>query len=279
MRLIARAAFPSIHGVRRGAVRRSSCAPLRRPLTSGRGRPWSVGDFVLVGLIGVGVGFGATTAIKSKPSPLNPSSFSPYIVEAKEVVSPTSSVFVLKPPAGQAEDAPQDDEIWKKGVWSVEVKQPQLQIARSYTPLPPLSTEHPNVGPSTELSFLIRKADRGEVSGYLHGLPIGAEVELRGPHVDYEIPQGVEEIVFLAGGTGIAPALQVAYCLAKREGARSKMHVLWANRKREDCLGAECNTVQNHSSSESWYSSLSQWFGFGGIRLSIVLAPRQHIRT
>jgi hypothetical protein len=129
---------------------------------------------------------------------------------------------------------------------SVQVKQPQLQIARNYTLLPPLDGE-----PSEELSFLIRKEPRGEVSGYLHRLPVGAEIELRGPVVDYVLPRDVDTIVFLAGGTGIAPAMQVADSL----GRDSNMHILWASKRSEDCAGGTSDDPQT----KGWMSRVSIW--------------------
>ena len=120
----------------------------------------------------------------------------------------------------------------------MEFKQPQLQIARSYTPLPP--SEYTING---DLRFLIRKEHMGEVSGYLHGLDVGAKVELRGPELEIELPKEVEEVVFLAGGTGIAPALQVIHTLLETKGNRNeiggrpRIHIIWANRRRADCEG------------------------------------------
>ena len=79
------------------------------------------------------------------------------------------------------------------------------------------------------------------MSSYLHSLGSNAKVELRGPHLDLSIPDDVTDVVFLAGGTGIAPALQVAYALSRRAARASlpgekplRMEILWANRTRED---------------------------------------------
>ena len=136
-----------------------------------------------------------------------------------------------------------DEKLWNIGVWSVQLKQPQLQIARAYTPLPP--SQAPSAGVSEhaqDLRFLIRKEPKGEVSGYLHKLSEGAAVEFRGPNIEYVLPKDVEEVVFLAGGTGIAPALQVVNSLLgttteARIGIKPTVGILWASRKREDCLG------------------------------------------
>ena len=145
-------------------------------------------------------------------------------------------------------------------MWSVQFKQPQLQIARAYTPLPPLSSEdHPSPGRDDRLWFLIRGEQNGEVSSYLHRLPEGLTVELRGPNLEYELPDDVGEVLFLAGGTGIAPALQAAFTLFEQRGGSSagvpRMHIMWANRKREDCAGS----VSSTTAAKARPSTLGQW--------------------
>ena len=166
---------------------------------------------------------------------LAPETFRPFTLISKEAVSSTSSIFTLRP---QSERAATDiyADAWRQGVWSIQVKQPQLQIARFYTPLPPAE----DFGKSPDLRFLIRQDPYGEVSNYLHKLPIGAPIDLRGPRLEYAIPDDIEEVLFLAGGTGIAPALQVVHALlTSRSSSRSmspKVRILWANRRQEDAL-------------------------------------------
>lgn len=162
--------------------------------------------------------------------------FIPYKLVKKEPISSTASIFVLEP----QESSPhlqRYKEAWQKGIWNVHFKQPQLQIVRAYTPLPLWDMK-----PGEEngrLRFLIRNDMYGEVSSYLHRLPIGSQIELRGPNLEYEISPAVKQIVFFAGGTGIAPALQVAQALLQLNdgGKDKKLHILWANRKREECIG------------------------------------------
>lgn len=172
-------------------------------------------------------------------SPANPGIFTPFTIRSKEVASSTSSIFVLRPISERPFDEFSD--AWKKGIWSVQVKQPQLQIGRSYTPLPP-SQQAEFAG---ELRLLIRREPHGEVSTYLHRLPISANIELRGPQIEYEIPKDVDEILFLAGGTGIAPALQTIYTLfdcRKDADFVPKLRILWANRRSEDSFGGTSDT-------------------------------------
>ena len=124
--------------------------------------------------------------------------------------------------------------------------QPELQISRCYTPLPPDANAKPE-----ELRLLVRQEPHGEVSSLLHRIYRGTILNLRGPRIEYVIPEDVEEILFLAGGTGIAPALQTAYTLfnyrstSQEKGPR--LRILWANRRSEDAQ----ITVDSSSSAES----------------------------
>ena len=162
--------------------------------------------------------------------PFDPPRFSPFKVVKRDIVSPTSVILTVQRFTNGTEDLYKD--MWDKGIWSVEVKQPELQIARSYTPLPPINP----VGYS-ELRFLIRKEHRGEVSGYLHRLGFGSQIELRGPHPGFDVPEDVAEVVFIAGGTGIAPALQAAYTTLERRNTGARVRIVWSNRWRDDCQG------------------------------------------
>lgn len=76
------------------------------------------------------------------------------------------------------------------------------------------------------------------MSNYLAALPLGGQVELRGPHPGVDLTEDITDVVFFAGGTGIAPALQVAHTLLKKTSKGNKtprVHIVWANRRREDC--------------------------------------------
>lgn len=171
--------------------------------------------------------------------------FTPFTVIGREDVSPTSFILTLRPYSAVKLGTDPYADSWSHGPWSVEFKQPQLQIARLYTPLPPPS----GVQSSGELRFLIRREKGGEVSNYLAALPLLATVEIRGPHPEVDLPDDVTDIVFLAGGTGIAPAMQVAYTLLETrvEGGRPRMHIVWSNRKRDDCLGGVCSSGARNS--------------------------------
>lgn len=216
------------------------------------------GPLVIIGTSAVGgAAYRYFKPADSSDASLNPYTFTPYTLVEKQTVSPTSAIFILRNRDGK----PEPDsvrEMWKRSVWSVQIKQPQLQIARAYTPLPPTSDRHiKSHDEPADIRLLIRQEQGGEVSTYLHRLPAESIIELRGPNTEYELPADIKEVVFLAGGTGIAPAMQIAQAMGRRTG--SKMHILWANRRREECLGGVSDNSSNSILTESrkgWWQSL-----------------------
>ena len=190
-----------------------------------------------IALVATVGGYGVFQALQSDSASqktLNVTSFTPFRLVGKEDVSSTCSIFTLEQPALHGSII---RDMWAKGVWSIEIKQPQLQIARAYTPLPPLDP----AAPDHQLRLLVRRERRGEMSNYTHNTPIDGTLGLRGPSVEHEIvdPEKIERVAFLAGGTGIAPALQIARTLQNS----TDISILWANRRREDCEGGESDTM------------------------------------
>jgi NAD(P)H-flavin reductase len=197
---------------------------------------------------------------------LNDETFSPYKIITREQVSSTSFILTVQPSdeMSSIEAAELCKRAWNHGLWYVELKQPQLQIAREYTPIPPrydgLSSSEA-ASPSS-MRFFVRAINGGEMSTYLSRLSVGDVVHVRGPHFNPEIhkllglpgcanalfnhhdgtvtthtdPDSPSKVVFLAGGTGIAPALQTINSLLNDvpTGAKPKITLLWANRKREE---------------------------------------------
>lgn len=98
--------------------------------------------------------------------------------------------------------------IWNGDkIWSVDVKQPQIMVSRSYTPLPLyfMKSEYTHSGERKPLMkvvnndaddydkqgvmcLYIKKYDDGEVSRYIASRKIGDTIELRGPKIEYTFP-------------------------------------------------------------------------------------------
>jgi len=121
----------------------------------------------------------------------------------------------------------------------VQIKQPQLQIARSYTPLPSSGTG--GGGDDGALRFLVKREPGGEMTGYLFSLGVEDKVFLRGPTVEYIFPPvgEVDKTLFIAGGTGIAPALQLA-----ANSLAPETEIFWAVRRRAETEGAMAEEVE-----------------------------------
>ncbi|KAF4989857.1 hypothetical protein FGRMN_8858 [Fusarium graminum] len=191
-------------------------------------------SLIVVGIILVSGGYYLLTP-SSRPNTLNDITFVPFAITAREAISPTSFVITAVPhtPNPSLPYLNPDTNRWSNPLWSVEFKQPEVQISRHYTPLPPLSTEDPTDG---ALRFYIRTVGDGEMSNYLGRRRVGEDVFLRGPHVGFELAERLGEhsrLVFLAGGTGVVPGMQAAKAVLEAND-RSSVDLLWAVRKREE---------------------------------------------
>ncbi|KAM3535347.1 hypothetical protein MY4038_001401 [Beauveria bassiana] len=203
------------------------------------------------------------TTPSSREKVLNQDTFVPYTITSREAISATSFIFTVAPQhpnpspsfltAAAAAD-PSKRAAWRYPLWSVEFKQPEVQIARNYTPLPPLQGERLEDG---KLRFYVRSISGGEMSTYLGRLGVGRQVWLRGTHPGFDVATRLgsqKNVVFLAGGTGVAPAMQVARAvLDSREDANFTL--LWAIRSREE-LQQATDAPDKRPVSSSWWN----WF-------------------
>lgn len=205
---------------------------------------------------------------------LNPDKFLSYTIDTKERASPDSFIMTLRPEEFDASvpipylEEPTDASkpatssgAWRFPLWSVEVKQPEIQIVREYTPLPPSSSAEAKAG---ILRLLVRVLPDGEVSRFLDRKLPASQVELRGPYPTllFTSPpdRADDEIVFIAGGSSIAPALQTAHALLETSAAPGKVKILWAVHSRADIdTTAASGAKAVQETQKSWFggSSLS----------------------
>ena len=182
--------------------------------------------------------------------------FKEYKITKKEAVSSTVSIFHLAPVvyswniwrSRQPINFQVFKEAWEKSIWNIEVKQPDISVTRPYTPLP--SQTDATGATKQEFRLLVRNQEQGEVSPWIHRKDVGASLSMRGPFEEYEFVPLTKRVIFLAGGTGIATALQAAHVLLEGSAMKSltapelslqqkQVHIMWANRKREDCIGGK----------------------------------------
>ncbi|KAG5987517.1 hypothetical protein E4U43_005034 [Claviceps pusilla] len=188
---------------------------------------------------------------------LNETTFVPYTITARDAISPSSVLFTISP--HQRHEPPPPPYLlpqstrWRYPLWSVEFKQPEVQIARHYTPLPPQQDEDRRDG---KLRFYVRAVGGGEMSNYLLRLRVGNEVYLRGPHPGFDILGRLgacKNVVFLAGGTGVVPGMQVAVAVLEGDES-SQVKLLWAVRKREEIQSVAFLTQQQQQQQKpAWW--------------------------
>lgn len=182
---------------------------------------------------------------------LSPSKFAVFKLTHREEITPDLILIELAPKyVRQLEVIKKKGSLWNgHRIWSVEIKHPDIQIVRKYTPLPlyymqsgdrtPLLRTLGDAHDEGHMVFIVKKYKDGEMSNYLHSLPVGSDVEVRGPCIQARIPYTKAEmtdlrepmldvpnrmsaekdwpadvplpknICFFTAGTGIAPALQV----------------------------------------------------------------------
>ncbi|KAF4120810.1 Sucrase/ferredoxin-like [Geosmithia morbida] len=180
----------------------------------------------------------------SHASTLNDETFVPYKMTSRTALSPSSFVMTVVPQTPNP-DPPYllpGSRRWRHPLWSVEFKQPEVQISRHYTPLPPplegsdtaITRGENEVESEGALRFYIRAVGDGEMSRYLNRLRPGNTVHLRGPHVGFDLVRrlgAAKRLVFLAGGTGVVPGMQAAR-VALDGYDDAVVSLLWAVRQR-----------------------------------------------
>lgn len=172
---------------------------------------------------------------------LSPTHFTPYKISHKIEIDQDHFLLELSPLKKQKAN------LWSQmrseHLWSIEIKQPEIMVARSYTPLPLQIDEKKGEleaipdGSNGEGRFMlyVKQYSNGEVARWLNKLPLGHTVEVRGPFIEYELPSHngelsrsrdflfyeqaplVEEkfkyqpfdIAMFTAGTGIVSALQL----------------------------------------------------------------------
>ncbi|KAI5461498.1 hypothetical protein BGZ63DRAFT_404347 [Mariannaea sp. PMI_226] len=245
-RLINTAQLPVRHFFSASRTRWSTSPTLQkteRPDFSEPKQARTLTPIILLTLIGIGGAAYYLSAPPPRPDTLNDQFFVPYTITARETISPSSFILTvipdtpspvhpyLRPVNPSAESS--SPASWRWPLWSVEFKQPEVQIARHYTPLPPREGDDPADG---TLRFYIRTVSDGEMSHYLARRKVGQDVHLRGPHAGFEIAERLGDksrVVFLAGGTGIVPGMQAAKAVLESNPSAT-FDLLWAVRKREE---------------------------------------------
>lgn len=246
--------------------------PANKPQPPPESSPWRKHIPLLVGVAGVlWAAYALNYLFNSKEgeqTTLTPDKFTKYRITYREEIAPNMIAIELSPKfSAHLDILTNGGTLWNgKKLWSVQVKHPEIQIARKYTPLPLYYMQSKENGEEKALLrmlgtapdegrmiLVVKKYNDGEMSRYLHSLPIGSEVELRGPYVEHKFPYThadmkpprdpmldiptrmraeppldpsavPDNIAFFTAGTGIAPALQALLSTNPPRGFTSVYH-------------------------------------------------------
>lgn len=156
----------------------------------------------------------ASTACKTRPQ-----SF-PTMLRGVERLSDTSLAFTLDRPAGLA---------FLPGQY-VNLGVPGTEQRRSYS-----FSSAPGAG---TLSFLVRDIPGGLMSGWLRAADAGAAMEFTGPAGSFYLRDVTRPVLFLAGGTGLAPFLSMLGRLAE-VGCTQPVRLVYGVTNDADLVGIE----------------------------------------
>ncbi|RKP34185.1 hypothetical protein BJ085DRAFT_21696 [Dimargaris cristalligena] len=204
------------------------------------------------GLLGYGYyGIYAPWADPRKvPNELDPDYFRPFtLIDRRELTSNTALLRFRFRPTPAIPCIPT--------VGAVDVKDPNIQVKRPFTPIhtqwvhadlqlpSPNEPSRPASGP-TDFELLVKRYPHASVSQVLHHTSVGDTAEIRGPimHWPYQ-PNRWGHIAMIAGGTGITPMFQLLETILTNPNDRTRISLIFSNRTERDIpLQAELEKIQ-----------------------------------
>ncbi|KAJ3475978.1 hypothetical protein NLI96_g11473 [Meripilus lineatus] len=194
-----RRVIPFSETLRHASTQASSPSrPKRRPLVA-------VG--LLTGTALVGAYFLWPDSSRAAPTytnqKLSPSYFTPVTVVGSEpcLDKVTRLVTLQVPPAL----LPPSDDASISPIWSVFIKDDDIQVERPYTPLEGVDEEG-------RMKFWIKQYPKGEVGRWIHSRNLGDKIEIRGPMRTWDWKDDHwDEVIMISGGTGITPFYQLVH--------------------------------------------------------------------
>lgn len=88
-------------------------------------------------------------------------------------------------------------------------------------------------------SFLVRDIPRGLMSGFLRGAQPGAPMEFVGPSGSFYLREARRPLLFLAGGTGLAPFLSMLGKIAETGAGGHPVRMVYGVTNDEDLVGVD----------------------------------------
>lgn len=128
------------------------------------------------------------SAPTSATEPLSPSHFTPLTLTASTACTPYTKLLTFSLPAHLISN---EAERRTPPIFSIYVKDSDIQVERPYTPLDGIDAQG-------RMRFWVKRYQGGEVGRWLHERKVGDVVEVRGPVINWDWKDGVwDEIVMV----------------------------------------------------------------------------------
>jgi len=161
----------------------------------------------------------------ARPKPLDPSIWKEFPLQKKTQVSPNTAIYSFKLP--HAEDVlglPIGQHI------SVSADINGKNIVRNYTPI---SQENAR----GRFELIIKTYEKGNISRHVASLKIGDKLRVKGPKGNFKYTPGLTgHLGMIAGGTGLAPMIQIVRAILQAPADRTNITLIYANVNEEDIL-------------------------------------------
>lgn len=171
--------------------------------------------------------FGSRSAAAAEKQPaalLDPAAFKKFTIASVTDVSHNTKIFRLALPEGRSLELP---------ISSCVVAKAQVDGKDVFRPYTPISS---NLAKGY-FELMIKTYPQGILSKHFHSLKAGDAVELKGPIAKIAVtPNLKRRLGMVAGGTGIAPMLQVINAIVEDAADQTEVSLVFANATPEDIL-------------------------------------------
>ncbi|KAJ2851599.1 hypothetical protein IWW36_000922 [Coemansia brasiliensis] len=172
---------------------------------------------------------------------LNPDKYTPFtLVEREQLTKDTDRFrFRINRPRFDEELEKTVDSIITQGAWALDVKDHLVQTYRTYTPVDYFvsSTVDDERGlREGYCDLVVKRYSNGSLSRFLHSTRVGDTVEIRGPILTWPYePNKYRRIYMIAGGTGIAPMIQLIDRIIDQD-PKTQISLLYGSQSESDII-------------------------------------------
>jgi cytochrome-b5 reductase len=185
----------------------------------------SSSTFIITSAVILATAFIAKVLHTGRTKPLDPNAWKEFPLEKKIKVSPNTAIYRFKLPHTQdVLGLPVGQHI------NVSAEINGKVITRSYTPIS-------NDDDRGRFDLIIKTYEKGNISRHVAALKVGDTIRVKGPKGNFlYTPNLVDHLSLIAGGTGIAPMIQVIRAALRNPFDRTTVSLIYANVNEEDIL-------------------------------------------